>query len=125
MTPDELKKADAKAKRDNLGATMLQHLRARGLLEGLVQEFAFAKCIGRKWRFDFAYPVQKIALEVEGGTWIGGRHSRGAGLAADAEKYAIAAIMGYRLIRVTTDQVRSGVAGAWMQRILADKDGAT
>jgi len=53
----------------------------------------------RRWRFDYAWPDSKIALEVEGGTWIGGRHSTGAGMQADMAKYNEAAALGWRLIR--------------------------
>lgn len=54
----------------------------------------------RKWRFDYAWLEQKVALEVEGGTFIQGRHSRGAGMGKDMEKYNTAAVMGWRIIRV-------------------------
>lgn len=54
----------------------------------------------RKWRFDYAYPTHKVALEVEGGIWMGGRHSRGAGMRNDMEKYNAAASSGWLVIRV-------------------------
>lgn len=59
----------------------------------------------RKWRFDYAWPDQRVALEVEGGVWTRGRHTRGSGYAKDLEKYSEAAAQGWRLIRVTPDQL--------------------
>lgn len=53
----------------------------------------------RKWRFDYAWPEQKVALEVEGGVWTGGRHTRGAGFLKDMEKYNEASAMGWRIVR--------------------------
>lgn len=55
----------------------------------------------RRWRFDFAYPKSMIALEVEGGTWIGGRHIHPIGFEKDCEKYNMAASMGWKVYRVT------------------------
>lgn len=54
----------------------------------------------RKWRFDFAFLAQKIALEVEGGIWIAGGHSRGSGVKKDMEKYNAATQLGWRVLRV-------------------------
>jgi very-short-patch-repair endonuclease len=48
----------------------------------------------RRWRFDFAYPDQKLAIEVEGGVWSVGRHTRGAGFTKDCEKYNTALMDG-------------------------------
>lgn len=62
-----------------------------------VREHAFHP--DRKWRFDFAWLDQRIALEVEGGIWIGGGHSRGSGVAKDIEKYNAATVLGWRIIR--------------------------
>lgn len=53
----------------------------------------------RKWRFDFAWPGPLVALEVEGGVWTGGRHTRGSGFVKDIEKYNAAAAMGWRVFR--------------------------
>lgn len=57
----------------------------------------------RKWRFDYAWPDRKVALEVEGGAWTGGRHTRAAGFLADMEKYNRAVILGWRVLRCTPD----------------------
>ena len=54
----------------------------------------------RRWRFDFSWPDAKIALEVEGGIWSGGRHTRGAGFVGDMAKYNHAARLGWRVLRV-------------------------
>lgn len=59
----------------------------------------------RKWRFDFAWPDLKLALEVEGGTWAGGRHTRGAGYERDCEKYSHAAALGWKVMRFTSGQI--------------------
>lgn len=51
-----------------------------------------------------------IAIEVEGGVFIGGRHTSGAGFVKDIEKYSEAAILGWCVIRCTPSELRSGVA---------------
>lgn len=72
----------------------------------------------RKWRFDLAYPRRRIAVEVEGGTWIQGRHNRPAGFEADCEKYSEAAIEGWRLIRVTGKMIHDGRAIDLVERAI-------
>lgn len=59
----------------------------------------------RKWRFDFAWLEQKVALEVEGGVWIGGGHNRGKGFAKDIEKYNAATVLGWRVLRCQPKEV--------------------
>lgn len=56
---------------------------------------------GRRWRFDFAWPAAKVALEVEGGVFSGGRHTRGKGFLGDMEKYNRATVMGWKVLRCT------------------------
>lgn len=72
----------------------------------------------RRWRFDFAWPDLLVAVEVEGGTWSEGRHSRGAGFEADCIKYAEAAIRGWMVIRATTEMVDDGRAVTLVGRAL-------
>ncbi len=59
----------------------------------------------RRWRFDYAWPDYQVALEVEGGVWVGGRHTSGAGFVKDMEKYNEAACMGWRIIRCQPRQL--------------------
>ena len=61
-----------------------------------VAEFRFHPI--RKWRFDFCWPDQKVALEIQGGIFFNGRHSRGAAMLKEWEKLNTAAGMGYRLL---------------------------
>lgn len=81
------------------------------------REFRFDPA--RRWRFDFAWPDHRVALEIEGGTWTAGRHTRGKGFEADCEKYSAAAIYGWCVIRATTSQVRAGHALDWVKEALA------
>lgn len=62
----------------------------------------------RLWRFDIAFPDLKIAVEVEGGVWSNGRHTRGSGFINDMEKYNAATSMGWYLLRTTPDFLLSG-----------------
>ena len=55
----------------------------------------------RKFRWDWAWPEARLALEVEGGVWSGGAHGRGTGIVRDMEKSTLAAEEGWRIIRVT------------------------
>ncbi len=78
----------------------------------------------RRWRFDMAWPAAKLALEVDGGTWIGGRHSTGVGQFRDAEKYSEAAILGWRIIRVVPHMIRDGIAASFVERAFRSSPGA-
>lgn len=59
----------------------------------------------RRWRFDFAHPGAKVAIEIEGGQWTGGRHTRGGGYQGDCEKYNEAQIHGWVVFRLTGSQI--------------------
>lgn len=64
----------------------------------------------RRWRFDFCWPDSMIALELDGGTWTRGRHTRGAGYRGDCEKLNAAASMGYRVFRITAGMLKDNTA---------------
>jgi hypothetical protein len=59
----------------------------------------------RRWRFDMAWPRQKVAVEIEGGLWVNGRHNRGAALVKDFEKRNAAAELGWRILWTTPDDI--------------------
>ena len=81
-----------------------------------VREYRFAP--PRRWRFDLAWPAHRVAVEVEGGSFVGGRHSRGAGFERDAEKYNEAALEAWLVLRVTPRMVDDGRALRLVERAL-------
>lgn len=72
----------------------------------------------RQWAIDWAFLDQRLAVEVEGGYAIGGRHTTAKGFLGDLEKYAVLTCLGWRLLRVTPRQIRSGEALTWIRRAL-------
>lgn len=73
---------------------------------------------GRQWRLDFAWPEFLIALEIEGGIWVKGRHIRPAGFEKDCEKYNAAATLGWTVLRATGAMVKDGRAILAVMRAL-------
>ncbi len=101
--------------KSDLEAALNLHIRVNGLPEP-VRELRFAA--PRRWSFDFAWPDARLALEVEGGVYANGRHTTGAGFTADCEKYNEALLRGWRVLRVTGQQVHNGAALDWLRRAL-------
>lgn len=102
------------------GETVLAtHLRACKIC--FEQEYKFHP--KRKWRADFLITSTKILVEVEGGIWMagGGRHTRGKGYIEDMEKYNSAAMMGFTVLRFSTEQVKSGVAIKQIEQLMGEK----
>jgi len=91
----------------NLELDLMTHLRAHKIV-GYTMEYRFHPT--RRWRFDFCWILKGIAVEVEGGTWSGGRHTTGAGFEKDCEKYNEAMLMGFRIFRFTGAMIRDGRA---------------
>lgn len=84
-------------------------------IKSYTREHRFHKT--RRWRFDFAFVDRKIAIEVEGGIWSGGRHVRPAGFEGDCEKYNEATILGWKIYRLTPTMIKSG----WIEKILEEE----
>jgi hypothetical protein len=108
----ELERAIRRARRERWENTLLVHIRAAGLPEPEREYRFLAPGEGPAWRFDFAWPEEKLAAEVEGGAWVegGGRHNRAQGFSEDCNKYNRAALHGWRLVRFTADMVADGHA---------------
>jgi len=81
----------------------------------------------RRWRFDYLLTdmlagiglrawrkASKIAVEIEGAIWNQCRHTRGKGYQADLDKYNAATMMGYRVLRFSTEDVMLGRAKAFL-----------
>ena len=68
----------------------------------------------RKWRFDYAWEEQKLALEVHGGIHSGGRHTRGRGFVEDRAKMNEATLVGWTVLEVTPEHIKSGQLRAWL-----------
>ena len=98
--------------------TLLFHIRAIGLPEP-EREFHFSE--DRGWRFDFAYPARRIAIECEGGTRSGGRHVRGQGYEEDCRKYNAAVLDGWQILRFTGAMIEDGTAFATIERALSQQ----
>lgn len=72
----------------------------------------------RRWRADFAFVAHKLLVEVDGGVWSQGRHTRGAGFTADCEKTNEAMLAGWRVLRVTKLHIDNEQAIDWITRAL-------
>ena len=101
---------------------LLVLIRASGFPEP-VTEHPFAKHLGRRWRFDFAWSDRMLAVEVDGGAWVpgGGRHTRGAGFAADHDKMNRATLLGWRVLRFTSRHLEDGSALVDITEALGDQ----
>jgi hypothetical protein len=101
---------------------------AQILLEKHMAELGFENvevehrfCKDRKWRADYFVPVSPngcviwLLIELEGGLYVRGRHSRGAGMEEDILKYDTAIMLGYRLLRFSTGQVLNGTARQFLK----------
>lgn len=91
--------------------TLALHIRANHLPRP-EREYRFDE--ERRWRFDFAWPDRKLAVECEGGVHrIEGRFTR------DCEKYNAAQRQGWIVLRFTSGMVKNGDAIATIQDALA------
>ena len=67
-----------------------------------VREYRFHP--SRMWRFDYAIPPLRIAIEIDGGIWINGRHNRASGYLGDMEKFNAAATLGWVVLKFTPQE---------------------
>ena len=76
----------------------------------------------RKWRADFCFLAEKLLVEIEGGVWLGktGGHTSGKGMEAIMEKYNQATLLGFKLLRFSSEAVKSGKAIKMTKLVLAD-----
>lgn len=103
-----------------LAATRLTEIRRQSLERqtGLtwLAEHQFSD--SRKWRFDFCCLEIATAIEIDGGVWTRGRHSRGVGQVADMEKINTAQLFGWIVLRYTPQQFDGW---AWLEDVRVAK----
>jgi very-short-patch-repair endonuclease len=95
------------SKKSDLEAEFAYQIKVIGLAEPK-REYKFHPT--RKWRLDFAWDEKKIGVEIQGGTYKGGRHTRALGYRNDREKINNATLLGWRILEFTSDMVKSGEA---------------
>ena len=78
------------------------------IIKGWVTEYRFYN--KRRWRFDYANKKQMLAVEIEGGVWLRGRHNRAKGFISDLEKYNKAQLLGWKVLRYTPQQIKEMVS---------------
>lgn len=96
------------SKQSNLERTFETHLKTIGAdLPAGKREYRFHKT--RRWRFDWAWPARKIAVEIDGGQWVrgGGRHNSD----KDREKMNEAMVNGWRVLRFSGSMLKNDPMG--------------
>lgn len=101
----------------NLGEYVFEQQCLSDKLPEFKREFVFHAI--RKFRFDFAWPQFKVALEVDGGIFNGGAHSNPMNILRDMEKGNLATMDGWRVLHYTPSQVKVGLAIAGLKKLLA------
>lgn len=81
-------------------------------------ETEFKAIEDRRFRWDRAWPGNRVLVEVQGAVWVKGGHSTGAGITRDAEKNNLAILAGWKPLIVTADHIKSGKALEWIKQAL-------
>jgi len=101
----------------DLEELLFQHIKLVGLPLP-EREYRFAP--PRRFRADFAYPDKKLLIEVEGGVWVRGAHTRGGHYNSDCEKYNLATLKGFRVLRFTSNMIKDGSAINTIEKVLGE-----
>lgn len=74
----------------------------------------------RRWRLDYFWPKHKVAVEINGGIWSRGRHTRGGGFLGDMTKLNYAQQMGIRVFQFTPQELKNGICQTFMKNVFED-----
>lgn len=92
-------------KKTKLEDILIDRLHKANLLSVFETQVRFEAGSNRRWRFDLYSRAHRLAVEVEGGTFRAGRHSRGVGMSEDMEKYNEAVLRNIRLLRFDSTMI--------------------
>lgn len=112
------RKKSGVGKKKRSEAELQLSIQLKALKIEFIEEYQFHQT--RKWRADFHILNTKILIEVEGGIWTNGRHTRGTGYLGDMEKYNAASKLGFTILRFSTQQVKSGFAVKEIEQFFGD-----
>jgi len=90
-------------------------------LDGYVREYQAIP--GRRFRFDFCWVKERLAVEIQGGTYSRGAHARPLGIKRDYEKGNLAVQFGWRVLQFDADMVKSGQALDFTEKMLRGNNG--
>jgi len=105
MEPEDVKRIAKVTRKAQLEQRFLEAWRAcYSFLPSPVMQFRFHDT--RKWQWDFSWPDYKLAVEIDGGAFVGGGHGRGAQQAKDYDKMNTAVSDGWRVLRFNTAHMK-------------------
>ena len=110
-----LKRAQQAAARTRWEDQLWRDIRAAHLPEP-ARQYLFHPT--RRYRADFCFIPERLLVEVQGGVWVAGRHTRAQGYEDDCRRTCDALEHGWRILPVTPDMVASGEAVARIERVL-------
>lgn len=115
---DKLAAEHRRAEREQLENVLVFQFQARKV-RGWKREVRFHS--QRMFRFDFAFCEEKLAIEIQGGTHSGGKHTRGGGYEQDCIKTQLAILDGWTVLPFTGSQVVRGEAVDVIERALRQR----
>ncbi len=68
----------------------------------------------KRYRADFAHVGSKSLIEIQGGTYMRGRHVSGSGYDRDARKYNLAMFCGWKVYLLTSTTAKDAT---WIEKI--------
>jgi hypothetical protein len=81
-------------------------------------EYRFAADAGRRWRSDIAFPDVRVAIEIDGGIWVYGRHNRAASMLSDLEKGNAYAARGWVVFHVPWEWIDGGKRDRYLSLVI-------
>jgi very-short-patch-repair endonuclease len=72
----------------------------------------------RQFKSDLCWRDRHLFVECDGAEWSSGQHARGQGMTDDCVKWNLLTLDGWRGLRFTGSQVKSGYALATLERAL-------
>lgn len=118
ITPTKISRKKG-GKRTNSRGDVFTFLLHQRLGVECVREYRFHPT--RQWRFDYAIPDLRIAIEIDGGIWINGRHNRASGYIGDMEKFNAAATLGWVVLKFTPQEQYSQKTLELITQTIANK----